>query len=388
MASPSSEAIGVLGELLARRLSTALNSLPVVIGRPEASASGQGRRLNLFLYRVTIDAHLRNVPLDAGQVPPLWVVLHYLLTAFDDARDSDSTLAHRLLGQGMAVLHELNFVRPSGTDLALLDNPEPLKLSFDDADVDLLSKLMQGSEESYRVSAALQVRPLLLKLEQPPAWAPLVRSIGPVVPQPAGPPAPAGISVLPSLGAVLGSLQPARFVAGTRVTLRGTDLAGYTEVQLGTTVLPLAPGAPGTATFTVPAASPMAAGAYPLFIARVLPSGRRITSNALLVELLPVLGSVALDGALSTPAPPAPPGRRFGRFVVNGSQLGGDDASVFASLFRNGEAHGLFEPDAGGTGTQRRFSVPAAQALPTGRYRVLLRVNGQQAIEAPELDWS
>jgi hypothetical protein len=388
MALPSSEAIGAVSELLRTQLSGALNNLNVLVGRPEASATGQGRTLNLFLYRVAIDPHLRNEPLDAGQMPPLWLVLHYLLTAFDDARDSDTVAAHRLLGQGMAVLHGLNFLRPPNTALALVKNPEPLKLSFDDADVELLSKLMQGSEESYRVSAALQVRPVMLQLERPPAWAPLVRSIGPVVPQPSGPPAPAGISVLPSLGAVLQSLEPARFTAGTGVTIRGTDLAGYTEVQLGATVLPLAPGAPGTAGFTVPAASALAADAYPLFIARVLPSGRRITSNALLAELLPVVTAAALDGALSTPPGPSAAGLRFGSFVVNGSQLGDAKASVFASLFRDGEAHGLFEPDAGGAATQRRFTVPSAQALPVGSYRVLLRVNGQQAVDAPALAWS
>ena len=36
--------------------------------------------------------------------------------------------------------------------------PEPLKLSFDGAGVDLLSKVMQGTDERYRLSMAFQVR--------------------------------------------------------------------------------------------------------------------------------------------------------------------------------------------------------------------------------------
>ncbi|MGZ5892692.1 MAG: DUF4255 domain-containing protein, partial [Caldimonas sp.] len=178
MATPSSEAIGATSELLRTRLTSALNNLPVTINRPEAASGGQ-RSLNLFLYGVGIDPHLRNEPLDRGQVPPLWLSLHYLLTAFDDSGESDSSAAHRLLGQGMAVLQGLNFMRPATTNLALAKNPEPLKLSFDDANVDLLSKLMQGSDEKFRISVALQVRPVMLELDAAPAWAPLVKTIGP-----------------------------------------------------------------------------------------------------------------------------------------------------------------------------------------------------------------
>ena len=388
MAAPSSEAMGAVSELLSTRLSAALNNLPVSVGRPDVAALATGgRTLNLFLYRVALDPHLRNQPLDAGQVPPLWLSLHYLLTAFDTARESDSPAAHRLLGQGMAALQELNYMRPPNTNLALIKNPEPLKLTFDDADVELLSKLMQGTDERFRLSAALQVRPVMVALETPPTQAPLVKTIGPVIAQPSGPPAPAGISVLPSLGAVISTLDPPRFVAGTQVTLQGTDMGAYDEVFLGTTALPLAHNADGSASFTLPAAAAVAANAYPLFIARTLPSGRKITSNAVLAELMPQVATVALDGAL-TPLPPGgPTAPRHGRFVVTGTQLGGTE-SVFASLFAGGRTHGLFEPDAGATQTQLRFTVPATKALPPGIYQLVLRVNGQQATESPDLNWT
>lgn len=388
MTAPSSEAIGAVSELLSTRLSSALNNLPVSIGRPDVAATSQGgRTLNLFLYRVAVDPHLRNEPLDAGQMPPLWLSLHYLLTAFDSARESDSAAAHRLLGQGMAALQELNFLRPPNTSLALVKNPEPLKLTFDDADVELLSKLMQGSDERFRLSAAVQVRPVMVRLETPPQHAPLVQTIGPLVPQPSGPPAPAGITVLPSLGAVLDAIEPARFVAGTPVTLRGTDMAGYTEVSLGTTLLPLAVHPDGTASFIVPAAAALAANGYPLFILRTLPSGRKISSNAVLAELMPQVTGVALDGPLSVLPPGGATDPRHGSFTVTGSQLGGSTESVFASLVLDGRTLGLFEPDAGGTQTQLRFTVPAAKALPPGSYRVVVRVNGQQAVESPALGW-
>lgn len=379
MTTPSSEAIGATSELLRARLSAALNNLAVNIARPESSAKGGTRALNLFLYQVALDANLRNEPLDRGQLPPLWLTLHYLLTAFDDSGESDTEAAHRLLGQGMAVLQGLNFIKPPATNLALAKNPESLKVTFDDANVDLLSKLMQGSDEKYRVSAAVQVRPVLVALESPPAYAPLVRTIGP--------PAAPGIVVLPSLGARLARIEPARFVAGQTVTVTGTDLAGYDQVVLGSDAFPFVPGAEGEGSFVVPAASTVAANGYGLCLQRTLPTGRTITSDALLAELMPTLAGVALVGVLTQLAPPGPTAPRHGRFRVTGSQLGGAAASTFASLFRDGVAHGLYSPAATSTPTQLDFTVAPDGALPPGDYAVVVRVNGQQPVDSPTLTW-
>jgi hypothetical protein len=378
MTTPSSDAIGASSELLRSRLSAALNNLTVKVGRPESSAGGT-RALNLFLYQVSLDPSLRNEPLDRGQLPPLWLCLHYLLTAFDDSGESDSEDAHRLLGQGMAVLQGLNFIKPPSNNLALAKNPETLKVSFDEANVDLLSKLMQGSDEKYRVSAALQVRPVMVALDSPPSYAPLVKSIGP--------PASPGIVVLPSLGARLTKIDPARFVAGQAVTVTGTDFAGYDQVVLGSDTFPFTPGAEGVGTFAVPAASTVAANGYGLCLQRTLPTGRTITSDALLAELMPTVATVALNGALTQLPPAGPLALRHGRFQVTGTQLGGATVSVFASLFRDGVAHGLYPAAATSTSTQLDFTVLPEGALPPGNYALVLRVNGQQAIDSPTLNW-
>ena len=66
--------------------------------------------LNLFLYETAFDATLRNLSLRDGEPPPLWLVLKFLLTAFDRDERSDSAAAHELLGSGMSALHELNFL--------------------------------------------------------------------------------------------------------------------------------------------------------------------------------------------------------------------------------------------------------------------------------------
>lgn len=373
------EAIGAVTDLVRGRLSARLNSLNVTVGRPQAAAgSGTGPKLNLFLYRIALDGHLRNTPLDEGQPAPLWMVLHYLITAFDTNRDSDSVAAHRLLGRGLSALHELNFLRPPVTETALADNPEPLKITFDEADADLLSKLMQGSEEQYRVSAAFQVRPVLIAPEATPAYAPLVLSVGP--------PATPGVAVLPTLGAVLDALEPERFEAGATLTLTGTDLAGYTEAWIGDQSFPALPGPERTLTATVPLATTLAARAYPVCVARVLPSGRRVSSNAVLGHLAPTVTGAAA-GALANAGTLADP-LMHGTLTLNGRRLGGPDDAIFVAFYLDGEVRLMLEAAGTAAQTSLEVTVSAADALPPGQYRIILRVNGEQAANSPQVNWS
>ena len=74
----------------------------VSVGKPELAAqTNTAAKLNLFLYETVFDASLRNVGIDDESPTPLWLVLRYLLTAFDEEEQSDSPEAHELLGQGL-----------------------------------------------------------------------------------------------------------------------------------------------------------------------------------------------------------------------------------------------------------------------------------------------
>lgn len=377
--SATPEAIGAVTDLVRGRLSARLNSLNVTVGRPQAAAGGSsGPKLNLFLYRIAMDGHLRNIALDEGQPPPLWMVLHYLLTAYDTGRESDTVAAHRLLGRGIAALHELNFLRPPVTEPALTDNPEPLKITFDEADAELLSKVMQGAEDQYRVCAAFQVRPVLIAPEETPSYAPLVLSVGP--------PAAPGVVVLPSLGAVLDAVEPERFEAGAALALSGTDLAGYTEVWIGDQSFPAAPGPERTLTTTVPLATTLAARAYPVCVARVLPSGRRVSSNAVLGHLAPTVTGAAV-GPLANAGTVADP-LLHGTLTLSGRRLGGPDDAVFVGFYLDGETRLMLEATGTAAQTTLAVTVPAADALPPGQYRIILRVNGEQAANAPQANWT
>src|SRR4051794_9789006 len=100
----SEKAIGAVSELLKAKLAVRTGISSVLIGRPESARTGGTKRFNLFLYRLVFDGHMRNFPIDSGQQPPVWMALHYLLTAFDDADESDSSIAHELLGRGVVAL--------------------------------------------------------------------------------------------------------------------------------------------------------------------------------------------------------------------------------------------------------------------------------------------
>jgi hypothetical protein len=370
----SFDAIGAVSELLQTRLME-VSKVSVDIGRPETAASGSGRKLNLFLYRVGFDGSLRNHPLDRGQNAPLWFVLYYLLTAFDE-KESDSIGAHKLLGKGLAALQGLNFIRPAATDTALAKNPESLKITFDEADAELLSKIMQGTDEKYRVSAAFQVRPVMIVPDALPSYAPLVKMVGPLN---------RGPEVIPTLGAWLEELTPDRFESGTTLTFTGTDLAGYDQALVGSASFPIAVTSGGEFTTTVPAVTTLSAGAYPIVVSRTLASGRSFASNAVLGRLLPKITSVAV-GAL-TPQPGGPPVPLAGSFTITGRQLGGPGDSIFAGLFRDGAARLMLELTGSAAQTSLTATVSGKQAMPPGDYYLVLRINGEQAIDSPLVAW-
>ena len=122
-------AIAAVTEAVKTRLQER-TSLDVTVGRPEPATNvAAAKRLNIFLYELQFDGALKNVPLDEGQQPPLWLVLKYLLTAFeDDGKTSDSIKAYENLGLGIRALQELTFlpIAPLSRLDALIDNPQDL----------------------------------------------------------------------------------------------------------------------------------------------------------------------------------------------------------------------------------------------------------------------
>lgn len=381
----SQRAIGAVTKLLRDHLSR--RGFNVSVGRPEdAAGNDSSAKLNLFLYELNFDAAMRNISLEAGHPPPVWLVLRYLLTAFDDSELSDSADAHELLGRGLMALNDLNYLRLDAAvalDVrqALELNPEPLKITFDDGASDLLSKLMQGAEDSYRLSAALQVRPILLL---PAEREPSSLLVG--IDYSQSPPAEIGdagiiIDTIPSLGPVLDRVDPATVEPGRTITLYGVDLhLSGLEAVLGGQVLRVVAQFPdrlmievegtptdGGITGPIAAGLSISAGEHPLSVRRMIGSGKMRSSNLIGLGLRPVVTGAALNGA---------------DLDLTGRLLGGADDDIVMTLLRDGVPVRSFETATPGAG-QQSLTVPGVTAVGPGTYLALLRVNGQQARIAP-----
>ncbi len=382
------QAIGRVTSLLRDRLEAATGILTTV-GRPEPPEGGNGGagapRLNLFLYEAQFDPSLRNHPLDAGQQPPLWLVLRYLLTAFDAQGDSDTMEALDQMGSGLAALQEMNFLRP--VNAALRDNPEPLKLTFDEAPVDSLSKLMQGPDSRYRFSMAFQVRPVMVATEETPSYAlPVgVDHSGPV-------PVIIGedgirIPVLPSLGPVITAVEPRAVEPGDVLIVRGNDLhLSGLSVRLGHADLPVIMQRPDVLQARVDTAllppGPLRAGGHPVSVVQALPTGRLRSSNVLGAGLRPVVTVANVGNLHATPDATA-----AAEIELQGTLLGRADDDVFVAFYRDGVVVAAFDAPLTHAADQTTLTlaIPDERGLPPGDYRVILRVNGEQARNSPSV---
>lgn len=388
-------AIGAVTEVIQARLQEAATPLTVSVGRPEPKRSGgggSGAHLNLFLYEVQFDGSLKNVPLDEGQPPPIWLVLKYLLTAFED-RDSDSINAHVNLGIGISALQSFALLPFASTDPkldSLRDNPEDLKITFDEAPVDLLSKVMQGSDEKYRLSIAFQVRPVMIAAPETPSYSQLVgidytassvTQIG-----------ESGIhtAALPSMGATASEVSPASFELSETVTITGTDLhLSNLSVKLGPVELPVTMQRPDQLQFVVRAdlAKPeiISAGSMTISVTQLLPSGRHRGSNLLVGGLRPTLTAAGASAVNDNGS-----GLKFGTIDVTGKLLGKDDFDEFyLALFKDGKTVKFFDvlaDTSAGAQTSRRCVMKIKDAVPPGKYLVIYRVNGQQAKQTFAVD--
>ncbi len=403
------KAIGATTEALRIRLQELLRlriqpNLDVTVGRPDRDQGA--RRVNLFLYEIMFDASLKNTPLDDGQPAPLWLVLKYMLTAFDRDNESDSVEAYEFLGEGVRGLQELNYLTPPD-DLSLIPNyleamtpnPEDLKITFDETPPDLLSKLMQGSDDKYHVSVAFQLRPVLIAPAEPASYSLLVGINYEETPQQII--GEAGIKnfLLPSLGPSITEIVPESFALEDVVTVRGTDLhLSGLSVRLGTVELPVTMQRPDLLQFKARGdlltGESISAGGQPLTVVQAVSATRRRRSNVLVANLLPTLNSAVLLAPAAVPLPP--PARVRATFALEGLLLGNDEDDVFLALYREGQTVQVLDyfmkeadipapppPPPVPAQTRKRLVMVAADAVLPGDYRVILRVNGQQAKQSP-----
>jgi hypothetical protein len=400
----SAKAIGKVTELLRQNLEdkTGEMGIEATVGRPEPSSNSSSSakpRLNLFLYEALFDPTMKNIALDEGQSPPLWLVLKYLITAFDHEGKSDTSLALENLGIGLRALQELSFLSlssillPPDISAALGDNPEVLKITFDEAPSELLSKLMQGTDEKYRFSMSFQVRPVMIAAGAPPAYALLVG-----VDYTENPPAEIGeagiqIPVIPALGPNITKVDPAKFELNDTLTISGENLdLSDLSVRLGPAELAVTAQRPNLLQCKIDqensGGGDVSAGSHALSVVQTLPTGRRRSSNLLVGALLPILTGATPDSlGLTDPEAPKPP-QVFGDIEMTGSLLGRKSDDIFVALYKDGEVVKVFDAPFTHQEDQKSLilKIPHLDAVPPAGYRIILRVNGHQARNSPEVE--
>jgi len=398
------KAIGAITEAIRQRVDKR-TGLTVTVGSPNPEGASAGNRVNFFLYEVQFDASLKNVALDEGQRPPLWLILKYLLTAYDkDGKTSDAVGAYNNLGIAIGALQELSVFPltpglPAPLVDALSDNPEDLKITFEEAPADLVSKVMQGPDEKYRMSVAFQVRPVMVAAAELPSYAQLVGVDYTTTPVTKIGEQGIHIPVLPSLGPTITEVSPVGFELGDTVTIKGVDLhLANLSVRLGPVELPVTMQQPDRLDFVVREdvanGSTISAGSLPVSVEQLLATGRRRSSNLLVANLLPTLSSAVIAaGTLQTVnVLPPPVGWKFATIDVTGKLLGiTDDDDFYLALFRDGTTVKLFDvlTDTSAPGppqTQRQLVMLKPDAVSPGTYLLLYRVNGQQAHQSVVVD--
>lgn len=394
----TSKAIGAVSKALKERIEK-VSDATVTIGRPEQVA-GTFPILNLFLYEIQYEPNLKNIPLNDGEKPPIWMVLKYLLTAYEDANVSDSAVAQELLGEALRILHQDSLLRLDGLTGAIAEaldsNPSDLFLTMDESSHDLLAKLMQGSDEKLRLSICFQVRPVMIAPADPPNYSLLV-GVDYTKPPVSLTPAPVGMDIIPSMGASIESISPSGFEVGEEVTILGTDLhLSNLVVKLGPVELPIIMQRPDELRFKVDpaiiAASGISAGSHPVALVQtLLGTGKKRSSNVVIANLVPTLNSATIVGVVQPGVDPPPPDKAFATIDLTGLLLGKKEDDAVLAFYRDGVVFKIFDvfepvlpPD---PQTARRLvmldDMTHHDAIEEGDYLMILKVNGQQAPQSP-----
>jgi hypothetical protein len=245
---------------------------------------------------------------------------------------------------------------------------------------------MQGGDEKYRCSIGFEVRPVMIATAELSSYSllvgvdyvnntiigakgiqiPVLPSMGPKID------AIAPIKISPPLPAVLPDLpQP------SILTIRGNNLAlSNLTVRLGSVELPIVAKSPDTLKCelngNIRDGTVISAGSHPVCVVESLPNDKARSSNLLVASLLPVITNATFSGD---------------NLYLEGFLLGKASDDVFVALYRNGKTVKVFDKfvEIGpGPPAQTQLQVQITDTSP-GTYRVILRVNGQQAQNSPEV---
>src|SRR5262249_52972843 len=148
---------------------------------------------------------------------------------------------------------------------------------------------------------------------------------------------------------------------------------------------------PGWLKCVVPASlgsgSTISAGMQPIAVVQQLPTGHPRPSNFITGKLVPVATSASPSGLTRTGGPGS---NVFGDVDVRGNLLGQPADDVYLAFYQGGKVVLMTDNIVSTPGPLQmmaRFRVTAERAIPPGDYNLILRVNGAQAQNSPQVNW-
>ncbi len=368
--------------------------VPITIAPPDVEVAGvAGRRINLYLYQVAENPHLKNqeVPGEGhpgtyGQ-PPLSLDLHYLVTAYGTSETGpDADLeAQQILGDLMRAVHEFPLITPTLhrgdlpanpliLDPSLVGEFERVKITLQPTSLDDQSKIWTAlPQANFRRSVSYNVSVVQIASRRRRTTALPVRERR-VYAFPIAVPRITEVRREPAFDDVEGAIAE----AGDTILVLGENLgATGTQVRVGDVLLPVAAPEATRASVNLPANFPAGVAAVQvvqdLLLVAVpgdpLVPHRGSESNTVPLLVLPRLNLLnppaAGAGALVT-ATVAP--------LVHADQR----KSLLLGPFEI-----LAEPVAPDSppSANIQFRLPAAgpAALPAGNYFARLRIDGAES---------
>jgi hypothetical protein len=241
-------AIGAVGLSLQRLLNDRLDKpagtmVVVTVGNPPNEPDAEIPIVNLFLYRVSLNGALSNLPprnrgeRGAYGHPPLALNLYYLLNTYGTTTTAgsdtlqDEIVAHDLLGSAMRILNDYPVLTPAietnggvqVLDADLLDADEAVKITLDPLSLEDLSKVWTALNKPFRPSAAYEVSVIQIDSK---LRTPNVLPVGPIGPT-SGPKVHVTAGTSPTIDDLHAAQRTAAQIrAGETLVLDGSGFAG------------------------------------------------------------------------------------------------------------------------------------------------------------------
>lgn len=383
-------AIGAVGLSLQRLLNDRLDKpagTVVTVGNPPDEPDAEAPVVNLFLYRVSLNGALSNMPprnrgeRGAYDHPPLPLNLYYLLNTYGTTTAAgsdtlqDEIVAHDLLGSAMRILNDYPILTPAietgdghqVLDADLLEADESVKVTLDPLSLEDLSKVWTALNKPFRPSAAYEVS--LVQIDSK-LGTPNALPVGPIGPA-SGPKVHVTAGTPPTIEDLHAAQRTAAQIrAGETLVLEGSGFAGdetLAAIDGLDDVAQVTSVREDRMTVLVKDDPRIQPGIHTLRVSHGVmigqPLRRRPTfvSNTVAFALVPRVDAAAKAGT---------------KLTVDGDRLLHPDVEC-VTLVGDRTVTGY---DAGSTASQLKMTLPP-ELEPGVAVRVFVRVNGVQSID-------